>query len=219
MPSSQLDLDALNVAPLDASKVAPLAALLARSFDRDAAYRYLFADEASRTRGLQDFFVRNLQTHLPHGCTHVATDGAGVLLATVTLRPPAGIPISTLTMIRRGLLPFAFAHGRAAVKRLFWLKATYDAIEARAAQSAPHWHVHMMAVRGDAQGQGVGSALLRRVLEQATATSQHAVVLTTHLPENVVFYRRAGFEVVDEQTLTPPDDRAYSVWSMRRSGA
>lgn len=193
------------------------AQLLASTFDDDAAYRYLFPRQHARARGLADFFTRNLRTHLPHRCTYVAYERTGEPLATVTLRPPEGVPISMLTMLRRGLVPFALAHGRSGVRRLLWLKDTYDALEQRVARAAPHWHVHMMAVRRDRQGQGVGSALLRRVLEQTAATTEHATVLTTHSPENVVFYRRAGFEVFAQEQLEPPGDRAYTVWSMRRS--
>jgi len=180
------------------------------------AYRYLFPVATTRRKGLADFFARNLRTHLPYRCTYVAYERTSEPLATVTLRPPQGFAISALTMIRRGLLPFALAHGRAAVKRMFWLKNTYDALEHRAANGAPHWHVHMMAVRPERQGQGVGSTLLRRVLEQTAQTSTHPTVLTTHLPENVTFYRRAGFEVFAEQLIEPPGDHPYTVWSMRR---
>jgi ribosomal protein S18 acetylase RimI-like enzyme len=208
----------LNVVQLVEHHVDATARMLASTFDDDAAYRYLFPQQRARTSNLADFFRRNLRTHLPHRCTYVACERTGEPLATVTLRPPEGVPISMLTMLRRGLLPFALAHGRGAVQRLLWLKDTYDALEARAAR-APHWYVHMMAVRNDRQGQGVGSALLRRVLDQAAASTEHPTVLTTHSPQNVVFYRRAGFDVLAEEQLQPPGDRAYTVWSMRRSGS
>lgn len=206
----------MKVLPLEEHSVDALAGMLARAFDVDAAYRYLFPVDAERPSGLADFFARNLRTHLPHRCTYVACSASGELLATVTLRPPEGISISALTMVRRGLLPFALAHGRSAVRRLFWLKATYDALEQRATQSAPHWYVHMMAVRPESQGRGLGSELLDHVLERARA-SVHPTVLTTHLSRNVVFYQRAGFELLEESLLSPPGDRPYTVWSLRRA--
>jgi ribosomal protein S18 acetylase RimI-like enzyme len=209
--------DDLLIGNLALHHLGATAAMLASTFDDDAAYRYLFPRAETRARGLADFFARNLRTHLPYRCTYVAYERTGEPLATVTLRPPGGVPISMLTMVRRGLLPFALAHGGGAVKRLLWLKDTYDALEARASRAAPYWHVHMMAVRRDRQGQGVGSALLRRVLEQTVLRTAHAAVLSTHLPENVVFYRRASFEVIGEEQLTPPGADAYTVWSMRRT--
>jgi GNAT superfamily N-acetyltransferase len=191
--------------------------MLALAFDTDAAYRYLMPDAQTREAGLRRFFVANLRIHLPVRCTHVMLDASDQVLATVTLRPPRGVAISTLTMLRKGLVPFALEHGRAAVKRLFWLKSAYDALEAEASRRQPHWHVHMMAVRPDLQGQGLGSSLLRHVLDAAARSDAAApTVLTTHLQANVTYYRRAGFEVSDERTLSPPNAEAYTVWSMRR---
>jgi GNAT superfamily N-acetyltransferase len=198
---------------LRAAHVDRTADLLARAFEVDEAYRYLFPDAAARTAGLRDFFARNLRTHLPQACTFVALDAGGRVLATVTLRPPGGLHISFWTMLRRGLLPFAAAHGWGAVQRLLWLKRTYDALEAEAAANLPHAYVHMMAVAPEHQGQGVGSRLLAQVLGASNAAQ---TVLTTHLPRNLVFYRRHGFEVLSERTLQPPRSHAYTVWSMRR---
>ena len=203
--------------PLQADHVAATAVLLARAFEIDPAYRYLFPVPEQRPHGLGDFFARNLRTHLPHRCTHALLDAQRRPYATVTLRPPGGIHISALTMLRRGLLPFAFSHGRAAVRRLFWLKHSYDQLEAAAAGHGPHFYVHMMAVAPEQQGRGHGARLLAQILDRASA-AQPAVpaVLTTHLTINLEFYRRAGFEVSDERTLHPPDGEPYTVWSMRR---
>jgi GNAT superfamily N-acetyltransferase len=208
----------LDVTPARAEHVAALAPMLARAFDVDAAYQYLIPDAARRLAGLTEFFSGNVRVHLPHACTHVSLDQRGPC-ATVTLRPPGGVHVSTLTMLRHGLVPFAFAHGRAAVKRLLWLKETYDALEAEAAQRRPHWYVHMMAVRPDQQGRGLGSRLLEHMLaETVDRGAPLQCVLTTHLRQNLVFYQRAGFEMTGERTLEPPDGVPYTVWSMVRPG-
>jgi GNAT superfamily N-acetyltransferase len=209
-------LDSGRIAPLGAKHIRGLAPVLAQVFDVDAAYQYLFPNPGTRRAGLTDFFSGNLRTHLPHACTHVVLDDRGPC-ATVTLRPPGGLRISTLTMLRHGLLPFAFTHGHSAVRRLLWLKDTYDELEALAAEGRPHWYVHMMGVRPDLQGQGVGSRLLERVLAGvADVTPLVHCVLTTHLRQNLVFYGRAGFELVGERALAPPDGAPYTVWSMAR---
>jgi ribosomal protein S18 acetylase RimI-like enzyme len=191
--------------------------MLAGAFEIDAAYRYLFPDARTRTAGLRDFFARNLRTHLPHACTCVVLDASGEAVATVTLRPPRGVHISLWTMLRRGLFPFAVAHGHEAVQRLLWLKRTYDALEAEAASDAPHAYVHMMAVAPEQQGRGLGSRLLTHVLgERGSGAGELQTVLTTHRERNVIFYRRHGFELLSQQTLEPPGSHAYQVWSMRR---
>ena len=203
---------------LQPAHVERTAAMLARAFAIDPAFGYLFPDPQRRERGLRDFFARNLRTHLPHRCTHALLDPQGQPYATVTLRPPGGIHVSALTMLRRGLLPFALAHGRATVQRLFWLRRTYDALEAETARGARHFYVHMMAVAPERQGRGHGARLLEQILECETARAPDLpAVLTTHLPRNVVFYQRHGFEVADERGLRPPGSDGYTVWTMRRT--
>jgi GNAT superfamily N-acetyltransferase len=211
---------AMTVRPLEPADVAATSILLAAAFDDDPAYAFLFPHSHERRRGgLEDFFAGNLRTHLPYRCTYVAALGAAVV-ATVTMRPPSGFSISMLTMIRRGLVPFAFANGRRAVQRLLVLKAQYDAIEARIARGERHWFVHMMAVDRARQGRGLGSRLLDRVLEttidaQATGGTPPAI-LTAHTERNVVFYERAGFERDGVEDVSMMGQPPYRVWRMRR---
>lgn len=201
----------------EARDVEGLARMLARAFESDAGYRFLMPDAATREAGLIQFFEGNLRLHLAYRCTHVMVDADGGLMATVTLRPPSGFSISPLTMVRHGLIPFALAHGLGAVKRLLWLKDTYEALEHQTAQGQRHWYVHMMAVRPDLQGKGFGGRLLSHVLADAARTAPDCpIALGTHLAINVRYYQRQGFHVVDERTLTPPGSTPYTVWSMRK---
>jgi GNAT superfamily N-acetyltransferase len=208
----------MHTATLDHSQVPATAAILADAMRDDPAYSYLMPDSVTRPRGLRDYFARSLRTYLPHRCAYSALD-AGIASGTVTIRPPGGIHISTLTMMRRGLLPFALAHGAGAVRRLFALKEGYDRIEARLSGGRPHWYVHMMAVQPSRQGSGIGTALLAGALAataDAHGAARYPVLLTTHNERNVTFYRRAGFEVMDVQELSLDGAAAYPVWGMRR---
>ncbi len=207
----------LFVAPIVPSQVPAVGRLLAEALDDDPAYRFLFPDEAERPRGLADFFVRNLQTHLPYRCTFVLTERDEVV-ATVTVRPPGGIPISLLTMLRRGLVPFAVRNGPRAVKRLLHLKRVYDELEAKIVRGQSHHHVHMMAVVPRKQGCGIGTRLLENALAASTSSEDavRPIVLTTHRERNVVFYQRSGFAIKDRRDLALGGE-VYPVWSMHRS--
>lgn len=202
-----------SVRALDPAEVEATAATLADAFDVDAAYRYLFPGP-ERAAGLRDLFARNLRLHLPHGCTWVARDERGVT-ASLTVRPPGGLDIGLMAMVRSGLVPFALVRGPRVVRRLLWLKSTYDALEHAAAGGAPHWYLHMMAVRPDVQGTGVGSRVLDEVLARTVATRPDVpIALTTHIERNLPFYGRIGLAVCSEQVLRPPDGAPYTVWSM-----
>jgi GNAT superfamily N-acetyltransferase len=214
-----IEFDSLRVVTLAAADVARVAAMLARSFEVDAGYRYLFPDPRTREAALADFYTRNLAIHLPHRCTSVAVHDTAGPVATVTVRPPGGVKISAWTMLKSGIVPMVLANGAAFPRRMLWLKGTYDALEAElGGPDHRYWHVHMMAVHEDHQGTGLGSRLLARAL-QPCAKSPLPVVLTTHLEKNVLFYRRAGFDVTDERVLDPPGGEPYTVWMMRRVGA
>jgi hypothetical protein len=97
---------AMAIRPLEPEDIRATAALLAKAMDDDPAYNFLFPRGQDRSAGLEDFFARNLRTHLPYRCTYVGVVGPTVV-ATITMRPPEGISISLRTMLRRGLLPYA----------------------------------------------------------------------------------------------------------------
>jgi ribosomal protein S18 acetylase RimI-like enzyme len=75
----------------------------------------------------------------------------------------------------------------------------------------PHWHVGPVAVEGGMRGLGIGSRLMEAFADRMDAR-QDVAYLETDKPENVTFYERFGFEVVDEaEVLGTPN------WFMRRS--
>jgi ribosomal protein S18 acetylase RimI-like enzyme len=73
------------------------------------------------------------------------------------------------------------------------------------------WYLEVVGVDPDAQGTGLGGALVTHGLERAGAAGCGAF-LETSVARNVPFYRRFGFEVVDEGDM--PDGGPH-VWFMR----
>ena len=73
-----------------------------------------------------------------------------------------------------------------------------------------HWHLGPVSVEPGLQGAGIGGLMLRAFAEQMDDTGEVAW-LETDKPENVVFYRRAGFEVTDEDS-----GQGFTTWWMRR---
>jgi ribosomal protein S18 acetylase RimI-like enzyme len=74
-----------------------------------------------------------------------------------------------------------------------------------------HVHVGPVGVEPGAQGRGIGAAMLRLLcahLDDAGETGW----LETDRPENVVFYRRHGFDVDVEEPLL-----GFPVWFMGRA--
>ena len=63
-------------------------------------------------------------------------------------------------------------------------------------------HIDQLSVLTDHGGRGIGRALLDEAVRWARASGLAAVTLTTFrdVPWNAPFYRRVGFEVVDDPT-------------------
>jgi GNAT superfamily N-acetyltransferase len=76
----------------------------------------------------------------------------------------------------------------------------------------PHWHLSLLGVDPDRQGEGIGSALLRPVLERCDHGRRPAY-LETSKPANLRFYARHGFAVRDEVELRG----GLRVWTMLRA--
>jgi ribosomal protein S18 acetylase RimI-like enzyme len=73
-----------------------------------------------------------------------------------------------------------------------------------------HWHVGPVAVEPQLQGRGVGGLVMRRFCDRMDMEGELAW-LETEKPENVVFYRRLGFEVMSES-----DVFTLHTWFMQR---
>ncbi|HEV2994214.1 MAG TPA: GNAT family N-acetyltransferase [Acidimicrobiia bacterium] len=73
-----------------------------------------------------------------------------------------------------------------------------------------HVHVGPVGVEPGGQGLGVGAAMLRVVCERLDAEGEVGW-LETDRPENVVFYRRHGFDVDAEDRRL-----GFPIWFMRR---
>jgi ribosomal protein S18 acetylase RimI-like enzyme len=73
-----------------------------------------------------------------------------------------------------------------------------------------HWHVGPVGVEPGLQGRGVGAKVMRLLCDAMDHNGEIAF-LETEKPENVVFYRRLGFEVTSESELT-----GLHTWFMRR---
>lgn len=101
--------------------------------------------------------------------------------------PPAALLRVAASVARSGVGPLTRA--------VRWLEA-WGARD----PEAPHCHVGPVAVEGGLQGLGVGSHLLADLCAALDERGDDAW-LETDKPENVVFYRRAGFEVAGEATV------------------
>jgi ribosomal protein S18 acetylase RimI-like enzyme len=69
-----------------------------------------------------------------------------------------------------------------------------------------HWHLGPIGVLPTYRGMGIGSALMRIFCKEVDACSAQAY-LETDLDENVWFYKKFGFEVIDTSDIFQVENR------------
>jgi GNAT superfamily N-acetyltransferase len=75
----------------------------------------------------------------------------------------------------------------------------------------PHWYLALLATDPAAQGRGLGTSLLGPVLDRCDSEGIPAYT-ETQKHENVSWYRRSGFVVIDEIRL----DQTPTIWRLWR---
>ncbi len=178
--------------------------ILVRAFAADPVANYMLrsgdAKARSFARAFGTFFKHLV---LPHREAWLADD-AGVALWT----PPGKWNATSL--------PHVIAMGPALLAAV---GATRAFSKMRAAQksqekhpSAPHWYLFAIGVDPEKQGRGIGSELLRVVLDRCDAEKSCAY-LEASTEMNSRLYARHGFEVTEELRIA---DDAPPMWLMWR---
>lgn len=119
-----------------------------------------------------------------HGTAYVAADFSG---AALWLPPGVEPDGETLEKVFRET---------ARREHLDDLLATFEKM-GQSHPREPHWYLPQIGVDPNAQGRGVGDALMRHALARCDR-EQTLAYLEASKPDNVPFYQRHGFEVMGE---------------------
>lgn len=198
----------MSIEPLEPPRYAEAGAMLARAFESDPLWRYLFPDASNRSEELVWFFERWARVIAPLGAAYITQGGEGVAM---WIPPDHGHNISLWRLLRAGLGRAPFRFGIRRLPRAWRVQADAKRLM-RADLTEPHWILDILAVDPPHQRSGVGTALLRPILERADREHTPCYVLT-HKPENVAYYERHGFRL-----LHAPES-AHSAYSLRRPAA
>ncbi len=189
---------------LTSDRVTEASQVLAAAFADDPMTLFFFPD-ASRRRGYAWVHAATLRMGLSLGATYT-TPGPRVE-GVVAFHPPGRYPLPLWLQVW---------HFRAAPLRLSPLTLLrgmrVSAILGRVHPREPHWYLAILAVHPDRQRQGIGSFLITPTLERADR-DRLPVYLETTKEANLAYYRRFGFEVLQE--LTVPGG-GPQVWTMLR---
>ncbi len=179
-----------------------MAAQLAKTFYDDPVTSHIFRNEARRDAGLRAYFRTQMKAdYLPFGGCYVAEGYVGS-----AIWAPAGKPYQSglsgiLTMLP--VLPYVFANLRTTLRLLALVESKHP--------REPHWYLASLGTAVEQQGKGVGGALMRPVLAHCDAEGLPCY-LESSKERNVPFYRRHGFEVVEEVPLPGDGPTLWTMW-------
>ncbi|MEV0320877.1 GNAT family N-acetyltransferase [Streptomyces sp. NPDC050658] len=189
-----------DIRPAAEEDVPPAVDTLARAFADYAFTRHVVAAEGheERVRRFQELFLTRIG--MVYGRVWVADAGRAVAVWTTPERDPGP-----------GFAEIGPLIGELAGDRADRF-ASADQALAPHRPRRPAWFLGTVGVHPDAQGQGLGGAVIRPGLEAADRAG-HPCFLETSAERNVAFYERLGFAVTADVRL--PDDGPRT-WCMLR---
>jgi ribosomal protein S18 acetylase RimI-like enzyme len=163
--------------------------VLARAFYEDPVLSWFFPDDSRRLKQLERVFgLFGQKTWFPHDLTYTTAGTAGAAVWV----PPGLWRVGVLEQLR--LMP-QFIRG-VGVRDLPRSLRGFNLMESKHPEE-PHYYLPVIGVDPNWQGKGIGTALLRPMLERCDAEHSGAYLEAT-APRNRACYERNGFRVTDE---------------------
>ena len=199
----------VEVIPLQRSQVHRAGDILARAFQDDPLYAYILPDDQERHAHLPALFTALVKYTLVYGeCTTTRALGG----AACWLRP-GNTDVTFWRILRTG---FGLQTSVARIspqdrKRFLALMGYADDVHKRL-MGRPHWYLWALGVHPDQQGQGIGSALLKPILDRADEEGLPCY-LETQTEPNARFYEKRGFSVIESGDVP---SHGVTFWTMVR---
>jgi len=171
--------------------------ILGDAFEDDPVMRWV----TPKTSYPRYAFALTLPSCLGHEHTYVTADGTGVaswLPPGVELESPVSVDV-----IWKGLTQYGPG---SLIRGLATLLQTQ-----KRHPKQPHYYLFTIGALRSARGRGVGSALMREGLAKCDEEHMPAYLESSNA-ENLPFYRKHGFKVVDELRLTMNGPTMWLMW-------
>jgi ribosomal protein S18 acetylase RimI-like enzyme len=194
----------VDVRPATEDDLPALTGVLSRAFSNDPPMSWVFRDDATRRDRLATLFGGALrEIFLPAGHLWTTTDvgGAAVWQPPGQWRTPDEVVERLTPPLAEAFLP----------EELDRFLTFLGMMEDEHVDEPEHWYLEVLAADLDRQGEGIGSACMRPILDRADAEGKPAYLESSN-EKNVPLYERNGFRVTD--VLDLPD--GPSVWLMWR---
>jgi GNAT superfamily N-acetyltransferase len=186
-----------------AGELPALARMLARAFHNDPVTSWACPPKRMRPRVLERLFGRRIRHLHAHDELWTSED-----LASAAVWAP---PDRWKTTTAQDLSYAACMLDPRLILRMPMVVRGLLGVEEIHPPKPPHWYLAILGTDPSAQGQGLGSAMIRPVLEECDHDGV-AAYLESSKKENIAFYARHGFRLLGEHRLP----RGPLVWPMWR---
>lgn len=187
------------VTPLERPRLAEAATALGRAFEADPTFVSLWPDPRRRARALPRFLAIPLDDALRHGSVDVALlDGR--IAGAAAWYPPGAYPQDGGRQLR--VVPRILAVGAVAPRSLRRLAELGGRIDAAFPDDMPAY-LAVVGVAPEAQGRGLGNALLQAGLDRCDAAGADCY-LETDTAAAARLYERLGFATVEAEAELLP---------------
>ncbi|MCB9677890.1 MAG: GNAT family N-acetyltransferase [Alphaproteobacteria bacterium] len=182
--------------------------LLVRAFDDDPGWQHAFPER--RAEALAFVMPRLLSLRSGSGTIRLAEREGRV--AGVIASGSSAVRFGIVDYLFQGLARMPLQFGWETTRRMLAADSEVGALRNIVQPHVHHLHVAQLAVHPDAQGTGVGTALMRAFLdEDVDPTHQHASLMTTK-SDNVLWYERFGFQIAGQCGIRAE----FTAWCMVR---
>ena len=167
-------------------------AATSRAFWPDPMFGFFARNSVQEHMMLPHFISAVMGDSLRHGEVDVITHN-GRVVASASWLLPGDAPRSWMRELRISLrCARALVTGKNRIKGIKLLDAM-----AKKHPKEPHWYLGLLGVDPAFQGKGLGGTLLNKRILECDATHM-PIYLETQKPENLPYYERFGFAVVEE---------------------
>jgi GNAT superfamily N-acetyltransferase len=197
----------IEVERLSPDEVNTSIAVATRAFWNDPMFNFFTPDLLAQHKNLVGFFAAGIHDCAKHGEVWVAKSDA-TLAGVAAWLPPGVFPATGGKRALRQGLRVAPTIVRSPRRRTAY--RMMNEMTARHPHDE-HWYLMVLGTDPLHQGRGVGTALIKPVLERADETGV-ATFLETQKESNLAYYQRFGFEISDTFSV----DDSPPLWQMQR---
>ncbi len=183
------------------SDIKGIAKTFAKAFYDDPVSGYFFPNDATRAKALEKFFAIQVKYYLKKGIVYTNDDfqGASVWAAPEYKYGSVGEFLSLAPMV------FVLKGGSSrAMKAL-------NVLDSKHPHEVEHYYLSTLATHPQFQGKGVGSSMLKPILEICDSKEIPSYLESSKI-ENVPFYSSLGFKVTEEVSLPLNGPTLYLMW-------